>query len=57
MVLAVAGGAAGTTAITVDLAWCGQPQGSQEAGMAQKTAVGLDDDLGGDPADETVRLG
>ena len=32
-------------------------KGSQEAGMAQKIAIELEDDLDGGPADETVRFG
>jgi Lsr2 len=31
--------------------------GSQEAGMAQKITVTLQDDLDGGPADQTVRFG
>src|SRR5256885_15319002 len=44
-------------AITVDLVRCRQPQRSQEAGMAQKITLELQDDLDGGPADETVRFG
>jgi hypothetical protein len=44
-------------AITVDLVRCRVVQRSQEAGMAQKVTVELEDDLDGGPADETVRFG
>ena len=34
-----------------------EPIGCQEAGMAQKITVTLEDDLDGGPADQTVRFG
>ena len=47
----------GYPGITVDLVRCKEPTAAGEAGMAQKITVALEDDLGGGPADETVRFG
>jgi hypothetical protein len=42
--------------LAVDLVRCREPDCSQEAGMARKITVALEDDLDGGPADQTVRF-